>query len=489
MPKRPPSPPPWLIAAAVFFTALYVFAARRLPVGALNDDAANILLARSLVHGSFSFPGGLGKPSEFLPGMPALLALPAALVAPRWGLLRAIPLFCVALTLWLTWRLSRRFLSVEASAAVVLLTAANPVLVGLGGLVMPYVPYLALSLALVDGAEDRRAAALGWLLLGAAFAPLLRPHGALLAACIALPLAHKGRWKTAAAVLAAAAVPIGLWTVRNRSLPGATADYTGIWRQQLSDIGTPVLELRHAGDLVARLVGESLLGLPDAPYVVRLIAGLAALAAAGAGAARLARRFPDDARLFALTAYAAGVLLLHMTWHWVSTRYAIPLVPILWILIAAAAEPLFARRRAAAFAGVAALALASLRWDAGFAWLGFQRAGAFAPNTMAWIREKDPKDARFYAVKNYSVALLADRACGPLPIAPHLALWEVQAASEYVGRVLIQPQRADDEFTPAGLPPTYQTVLAQRLLAGNDAAEYRDPDEGTLLIRMGSGNP
>jgi len=484
VPKRLPKPPTWLLAAGLAGAALYLLAALRLPIGALNDDAANVLLARSLLHGAFQFPGGLGKPEEFLPGMPALLALPAALVAPNWGLLRAIPLFCVGLTLWLTWRVARRFLGAEAAFAAVLLTAFNPTLVGLGGLVMPYLPYLALSLALVEAADAKGPRAAGLFLLGAAFAPLLRPHGALLAACLALPLAHEKKWSKAAALLGAAVLPLAAWTLRNRLTPGASDDYSGIWRAQLVDIGTPLLELRHAGDLLARLLGESLLGLPDAPYAARVFAGAAALAAAGWGAARLAKRRPDDARVFALAAYPAAILLLHMTWRWVSTRYAIALVPFVWILIAAAAEPLFARRRALAFGGVAALALLSLRWDAQYAWRGLTAPAAFAPNTMAQIRDKTPEDARLYAVKNYSVALLTGRACAPLPIAHHYFLWVFHAGQERISRTLIQQQLPGDEFTPSDLPPTYQTALADKLLADDAVPEFRDPDEGTLLLRM-----
>lgn len=483
--STPALPGPWLIALCAALAAVYALAARRLPVGALNDDAANVLLARALLHGSFSFPGGLGKPAEFLPGLPLLLALPSALVAPHWGLLRLIPLACCALSLGLAWRLARRLLSPEAAAAAVLLAALNPVLVGLGGLVMPYAPYLALSLALIDGADAPGARSLAWLCAGAAAAALLRPHGLLLAACLALPLAHRRRWGASAAVLASAVLPVGAWVLHERLAPGAAAGYAEVWRRQLADIGTPALELSHAADLLARLFAESMLGLADPwlPEAARVAAGLAFAAAAAAGAVRLLRRRRDDARAFALVLYAAGIFFLHMTWRWVSTRYAFPLVPLVWILVAAAAEPLFERRPVTARALVLALALATARFDAVHAQWGLTPF-RFAPRAVDFIRASVPADARLYAVNNYTVALLTERACGPLPVAPHVAIWEVVASDDRVDRVLFQEPRPGDEFFPSDLPPTYQRVLSERLIAGRSVAEFRDDAEGTLLLRL-----
>jgi hypothetical protein len=89
-----------------------------------------------------------------------------------------------------------------------------------------------------------------------------------------------------------------------------------------------------------------------------------------------------------------------------------------------------------------------------------------------------------YAVKNYTVALLTQRACAPLPIARHYVLWEINSERERIDRVLIQHQRPGDEFTPSDLPPNYQAALADRLVAENGAVELRDPDEGTVLVRL-----
>ncbi|MDX6768630.1 MAG: hypothetical protein SF051_03800 [Elusimicrobiota bacterium] len=84
-------------AGAVF---LHAAAALRTPLGAASDDALHLLLARNLLAGGFAVPGPGGVPvTDPLPGFPALMALPVALLAPRWGLLRAAPLLAAAAAL------------------------------------------------------------------------------------------------------------------------------------------------------------------------------------------------------------------------------------------------------------------------------------------------------------------------------------------------------------------------------------------------------
>src|SRR5208282_1184511 len=119
------------------------------------------------------------------------------------------------------WRLARRFLSAEAAAAAAALVALNPVLLGLSGLVMPYLPYVALSLALIDGvgaAESR--GQLAWLTAGAALAPLLRPHGVILIGCLALAQWHRRGPRRACLFLSLALLPVLAWTLRNHLRAG-----------------------------------------------------------------------------------------------------------------------------------------------------------------------------------------------------------------------------------------------------------------------------
>ncbi|MDE2490737.1 MAG: glycosyltransferase family 39 protein [Elusimicrobia bacterium] len=477
-------------AAAAVLAALYLLAARRLPVGVLNDDAANVLLARALLHGRFAFPGGLGLPFQFLPGLPLLL-VPAVLFGGlRPWLLRAVPLAAGALTPWLTWRLARRRLGPGASAAAALLTAANPVLLGLGGLVMPYAPYLALSLWLVDFAPDAESPrAFALLTAAAAFAILLRPHGVVLAAVLALVLWRRFGARRAALFLTGAALPSALWLLAGRLAAGpAISDYPSVWRQNVAVLGDPLVQFRHAVDLLDRLLGAGLFGLPGAPTALRASLALLVLLAAAAGARRLLRR-DEDPRAFAAAAYLAGVLLLHLTWRWVSLRYLFPLVPFVWILAAAAAEPRLSPRPAAGAALTALLLAAPLRLDLFLARRGRDARPGYEPRTVAWIRANVPPDGRLSSVGAYALALNAGRACEPQDLHPDRE-WLSRMRAKGVRWVHVRVPLPGDEFAPADVPPNFGTALAAWLTENKLADEvFAAPDEGTMIFRLKDETP
>jgi hypothetical protein len=472
-----------LTLAVALIAALHILAALRLPVGVFNDDAANVLLAKSLAHGSYAFPGGLGAPEEYLPAFPLFLALPAALVEPNWGLLRAIPLAFLALSLLLAWRLARRFLSPEASAAVVLLVAVNPVLVGFGGLVLPYLPYLALSLALIDAADaggDRRS--LLWLAAGAGLAPLLRPQGVVLIGCLALAQWHRRGLRRAAVFLALALVPAFAWTARNHLRAGSSLDYVDTWHKQIIAVANVPL-FDRAANLISTIFGGSFLLLPGAAASFpRVAAGTAALALAIFGARRLLDR-KKDSRTFVLVSYVAGLAFLHMTWIWVDLRYTILFVPLIWILVAAAADRILGDRRALQIALLGIMIVLTLPSGLSRARLGLSGAAEYEPETMAWIRKSTAPSARLVSLKNYTVALLAGRACGKQTF-PGADAWLGQARRDGVDYLHVVLPAPGDEFVVSELAD--EPDLARRLDARPEAATqvYRSEPENALVYRI-----
>ncbi len=481
----PLSPRRLAIASAILLAAaLYALSSRRLPVGVLNDDAANILLARSIASGHYAFPGGLGAPEQFLPLFPLLLAVPAALVAPRWGLLRAVPLAFAALALFLAWRLARRFLSGEAAGAAVLLAALNPVLVGLGGLILPYTAYLALSLALIDGvgAKPTRRS-LAWLTAGAALAPLLRPHGALLIALLALALWHSRGFKSAVSFFVLSLLPAAAWTLFNRR-GGASRDYIGVWREHLASLGGAASLLDRGSRMLLKMLGEGFVVIPELPRPGQYALALATLALAAAGAVRLLRK-RDDPRAFVLAAYTAGVLLLHLTWKWIGNRYIIPIVPMLWILIVAAAAPSLAKRRVLGWSLLAVLVLLPLRFERFDALNGWSAGADFEPRTMAWIRENVPPSANLESVKDYTVALLTGHPCRTQRIVTHAGDWLLLAQHDKIDYLHLQLPRDGDEFGVADLPDAYQPFFARWLGAQKETKEvYRNLPEGAMIFQV-----
>jgi hypothetical protein len=475
-----------LAAAAVVVSvaALYLVSARRLPVGVLNDDAANILLARSLAHGRYAFPGGLGAPEQFLPLFPVLLVVPAALAAPHWELLRLVPLAFAALALFLAWRLARRFLSDEAAAAAVLLTALNPVLVGLGGLILPYLPYLALSLALIDGAGARPTNRnFAWLTSGAALAPLLRPHGALLVALLALSLWRQRGRLHAGAFFVLSLLPSAAWAIHNRRA-GVSDDYIGIWRGQLAALGGASSLIHRGSEMLLKMFGEGFILIPELPRWGQYVLALGTLSAALAGAVRLLKKNADP-RAFVLSSYAAGVILLHLTWKWIGNRYIIPLVPLLWILIVAAAAPLLRKRRFLGWALLAVFVALPLRFERIYALNGLDGDARFEPKTMAWIQGNVPAGARLESVKDYTVALLTGHPCSPQRVVVHAGEWLQHAERDGVDYLHLQLPRPNDEFGVADLPDAYQPFFARWLGATNETPEvYRALDEGAMIFRV-----
>lgn len=472
-----------LIAAGIFLiSSLYVLAALRLPVGVYNDDAANVLLAQSLRHGGYSFPGGLGAPEEYLPAYPLLLVVPTWIVEPHYNLLRAIGLAFAALCLFLTWRLARRFLSKEAAAAAVLLTAVNPVMVGLGGLVTPSLAFLALSLALIDGATAESRKDFLWLAAGAGLAPLLRPQGVVLIGGLALAQWHRRGLKRGLAFLSLALAPVLAWTARNHLRAASSRDYADIWRQQIAALGeTPILE--RASNFLSPIFGGAFLRVPG-PAAVQGFFGAAVLASALGGAFVLLKK-REDARIFVLSSYMAGLLVLHMTWKWIDARYLIPFVPLLWILIIAAATKLLSRRRALLGALLAAVVALPLPFDLSRACLGLHGSVAFQPETMAWIRGGVPAAARLASVDDYAVALYTGRACSAQVPVRRAGQWVAQARLDHVDYLHLALPRPEDEFSVGEFPAGYQAAFARWLDARPEAAQvYRNLDEGALVYRL-----
>jgi hypothetical protein len=470
--------------AMLTVAALYVVSARRLPVGVLNDDAANILLARSLSHGRYAFPGGLGAPEQFLPLFPALLALPVRLAQPHWELLRFVPLAFAALALFLAWRLARRFMSDEAAGAAVLLAALNPVLLGLGGLVLPYTAFLALSLALIDGAgAEPTPRTFVLLTMGAALAPLLRPHGAVLIAALALALWHRDGWRRAGAFSLLSLLPSAAWALYNRR-GGVSHDYIGIWRDHLASLAGGTSLLERGSQILLKMFGEGFLIVPEFSEPGQYALALGTLALALAGAVRLLKK-RDDPRAFVLSAYTAGVILLHLTWKWIGNRYVIPIVPLLWILIVAAAAPLLHKRRNLGWVLLGVFVALPLRLERIYALNGLDGEARFEPETMAWIRENVPPSARLESVKDYTVALLTDHPCSTQPIVAHAGDWLTLAERGGIDYLHLQLPRPNDEFGVADLPDAYQPFLARWLGATKETKEvYRNLGEGSMIFRL-----
>ena len=129
-----------------------------------------------------------------------------------------------------------------------------------------------------------------------------------------------------------------------------------------------------------------------------MAAGVATVIIAGFGVVRLLRP-REDPLACALAAYAIGLLALHSLWLAVAQRYVMPIMPIMWIFLVAAAQPLLRRRRAAAGVLIAAITMLLFRADAALVRSAWSAPPRYQGETMSWIRRQTPADVRFQSME------------------------------------------------------------------------------------------
>ena len=325
-----------LLLAGVAAAGLHLAASIGNPVGLIEDDSVQILLARSLRHGGFALPDANGVPiSDPLPGLAALLMAPVWLVEPNWTPLRAVALLSLAAAVFFTWRIGKRLLPEPWPNVAAGLTALSPVLSPLRS-GAPGHPLLALTLISLDLGPGR--ALDGPALIAAGLAALVRPHGVL---CLSPPgcfsrgtgmPAFPGR---ATGVLFRCLIPSGSGPA-HKLLSGVSTGYAVNWRTQISLLGEPWVMARHSLGLIRSFFGFGLAGLAR-PGWLALTGGLALACAAAWGCKGLMKDAKHESPLVSsMAAYAILLLGLHLTWQPEDSRYAIPLVPVLWLFIAGA---------------------------------------------------------------------------------------------------------------------------------------------------------
>jgi hypothetical protein len=481
---------PAVAAAALAAAVLYALAALAAPVGGVADDAMNILLARSLSHGAFALPDARGVPmNDPLPGFPALLCLPALLVDPRWDLLKLLGLASAAAVVALTWRLARRLLDARAAFAATALTALSPLLLQRSVLVVADVPCLAFSLLLLERLEpDASPAALAGLSALGALVSLLRPTGALLVAAVALALAAARGWRRAAAFSAPSVLALALWSARNRLATGAGSGYAVNLAADAASLAEPRAAFAHAAGLAATLGGRGLLSLGSPlPLAALAAAGLAAAAALGLGARRALAKKPD-ARAFSMAVYAILLTAQHLAWPPLLSRYALPLLPLAWILMLAAVPPA-AWRRAWPTALAALLALPALRQDLDEAAPGLRGPVRFESATMTWIRERTPPDAPIQSPVWNSLALSTGRPAE----APSVAMDERDAWLAWLLRRKVLYVHTVAGIVTDGYPSGADRICARLEPWARSTPyvreDYRNDAEGTAVFRVVHPDP
>lgn len=451
-------------AAAAVFVAL---CARAHAFASRTDEAVFVLLARSLRTGRFASQGGLGPPvADHLPGFPALIALPSALLEGHWGLywLLALP-FALAYAA-AAYALARRLLRSErAAAAVAALCALSPAALDLSGAVLTDLPFAALATAVLAGTP---AAPLPLLCAGVGFGSLLRPQGVFLcAAAAAGAWACRGR-RAAFAVFASGFLPLSVWLLRSRLVAGRATDYAAQWASDASR-ASPVAMLETA-------FGRGAFGLSAA-------AGIAAggvLLACAAGGARLLLASPRRKEALSPALFIIFTLVAHATWAGAAPRYALPLLPALWTLAAAAAVALLPpRARAAAFAALCAGLLAR---SLPLARAGFS-GGSFVERAAMEHLTRTPEVKKTESLSCSVVLLLSGKPATCPPAVSERDAWAGWLAQSGVTHV------HDFDFAQDGyLPPEVArfAALRRRWVASTSlfSREFADEVSGATIYRF-----
>ncbi len=474
-----------LLAAAA---AVHAALALGTPVGGIVDDAVYLLLARALRAGDYVLPDGFARPvTSYWPGAPALWALPAWLCGGNWGWCRLAALAVAWVGLWQVWRFSRRLLRAESAAAVTVVAAFCPVFAANAGVCGSDAAFLGLSAAAFAALPDPRAsrrASDAVLTACAAAAALFRPEGLLLIPALALAVGWNQGPRRAARFAALALLPALAWLARNRLLAGTASDYARQFASQAAPLADPSVLFDQAARLIGLLFGRGLLGLAWDPLA--LAAGLLVLAAAAAGTV-LTLRARRDARVLALAAYVAAVLVLHVLWRQVLDRYLLLVLAPTLVLCALAAEERLTRGRAAA---AAALALA-LGASADARALSGARFGAQPwPATMAYVRAQVPADGLIQSPAAPAVMLWTDRrAISTFDEVSLRDQWLAKCLNNGVGYLVL-----DENLTHWSRMPGPWLASISRLNRWAQSSPYaalafRDAGEGAAVYRLSHPDP
>jgi hypothetical protein len=324
---------PLLVAAGI----LYILSLRAYYVGFFNDDAFFLIGAESLLSGSYSQLQAPGAPPlvQYLPGYSFLLAPVLLLSGGSWtacALVSALLLWTCAVVLPRAWGDS---IPSEAALVAALLLAINPLSLSLAGTLLSDIPYTFVTLLILWRArafwhsqEDRN-----WALLGAmaAYAFMLRPTGFAFILVAPAMLFYERRVRASAAFLAAALPLAALFPLRNTLVAGAALPYAAELADPYAASGTGPY-LYHLWYYVSELFGRILLRWPFGklalPWTLLAMAGGGALTLVGAmrwmSAPPLAQR---GWRRFTL-AYGAAYFLVLLGWNKTSSRYLLPLLPL-----------------------------------------------------------------------------------------------------------------------------------------------------------------
>jgi hypothetical protein len=303
-----------------------------------NDDALYVLLSRSLRHLSYADAHILGSPPhvQYPPGYPALLALAGSAFGDSPDHFMLLGVLCSGLALLLWYDIASRLWSPWLGLAVVASAASNPWLIQYAGFVASEAPYLLVSTVsvwlLVREDSSRMSGYLAG--LAAILAALFRSIGVTLVAAVGLHWLTTRRFRRVAAFAGGVLITLGVWfawtALAGPQVPGRS--YVGDVASSLAEPGGAAGRIQfYAGRVAAVLTRRvpSALAVPtiEGTGVDNALWLFVTVLFGGTGAWFVWRRSP------CIPLYATTMLLLMVIWPYSLTRFLIPLVPVLVLLV------------------------------------------------------------------------------------------------------------------------------------------------------------
>jgi len=319
----------------------------------------------------------------------------------------------------------------------------------------------------------------------------MRPQGSVLVACLAVMVGMQAGLRRAALFLLAAAIPLGAWLTRNRLLTGTLTSYLHNWTTFSGMMPGLSGKLAHAAEVLRTLVAGGPLGLGRMRLAVAFpsAAALSALAAWGAvGVWRSGRK----TLAAGLSLYVVSLIILHCGWGPISSRYALPVLPLVWLLSLAGLRAL-SRDQETRIAGLfpIVLTLCALGQDVAYLRRPARSGSTYWPETTAWLRRNTPPAARLQSLRPASLALLTGRFSDGLPWwAAGREEWLAYSLQEDIQYVVVsQDEGQDGAYRPDGLfAPGLSRVpgdLESWARSSPGVSEvYRNGSEGSVVFRL-----
>lgn len=326
-----------LLTAILFGHAVLAWFVRQRDIFTFGDDAAYLLLARSLRHLSYREVQFISEPiaARFPPGYPGLLAVITSIFGERLPPIAIVGILFSVVGLLALFDVVRRRWSPELGLAAVAVVAVNPTIVEVAGAPVTEATFISLTLCTLwaadrsdsDSSSRRFAILAGALAITAAF---VRSAGTVLPLTLATYWLRRRNLTRVIAVSLASALTVGVWIAWTVVAPQREIRRSYVDDAILRTEGQPTL----ASTLAARVkanseeyVGRSLLTELRLPLTAKTTldnAGWVVLLAilVGTGLASAWRRW--NVAVIFMVLYS-GLLVV---WPYSLERFLAPMLPV-----------------------------------------------------------------------------------------------------------------------------------------------------------------